>query len=174
MQRLKCRKSCGKYLPLIYSNSIAYNPLVNETFSEVEQVAKAKSGTHNSTINGSSTTTGQNASNSSSSSSGLNVNSDTPQGQISKETILAGSYASSTGANENSTSISDTSASNSSGTSNTQEATTDSQTENYSRNKNGFDLKMTKADLIANYRKNIYNINEEIINDLNSLFFALF
>ena len=72
-----------EYLPLIYSSSIQYDPLVNvdytETFSRTANVAS----------------TGN------SSSSGLGVMSDTPQGQISKSAILGGSYASSTSANEN-------------------------------------------------------------------------
>ena len=72
-----------EYLPLIYSASIEYDPLVNvdytETFSRTANVES----------------TGE------SNSSGLGVLSDTPQGQISKSAILQGSYASSTNANEN-------------------------------------------------------------------------
>ena len=72
-----------EYLPLIYSSSIQYDPLVNvdytETFSRTASVDTEGS----------------------SASSGLGVMSDTPQGQISKSAILNGSYASSTSANEN-------------------------------------------------------------------------
>ena len=72
-----------EYLPLIYTTSIQYDPLVNvdytETFSRTANVES----------------TGE------SNSSGLGVLSDTPQGQISKSAILQGSYASSTNANEN-------------------------------------------------------------------------
>ena len=72
-----------EYLPLIYSASIEYDPLVNVDYTETfERTANIDS-------------TG------SSNSSGLGVMSDTPQGQISKTAILAGSYASSTNANEN-------------------------------------------------------------------------
>lgn len=67
-------------LPLIYSASIKYDPLVNVDFTEEYS--------------------GQNAGNSTSNSSGLTVNSDTPQGQINKSAILAGNYASSTSAND--------------------------------------------------------------------------
>ena len=172
--KVKMQEIMGRYLPIIYSNSFSYNPLLNETFSESEQLYKSKSDVKNSTINSSSQATGQNASTSSSSNSGLIVNSDTPQGQISKQDILAGSYASSTQASENETSISDTTATNTSGSSTNQEATTNTGNENYTKSKSGFDLKMTKADLIANYRKNIYNVNEKIIEELNSLFFALY
>ena len=72
-----------EYLPLIYSSSIEYDPLVNvdytETFSRTANIESTGS----------------------SNSSGLGVMSDTPQGQISKSAILGGSYASSTSANEN-------------------------------------------------------------------------
>lgn len=67
-------------LPLIYSASIKYDPLVNVDFTEEY--------------------TGQNAGNSQSNSNGLTVQSDTPQGQINKAEILAGKYASSTSAND--------------------------------------------------------------------------
>lgn len=72
-----------EYLPLIYSSSIEYDPLINVNYTE----------TFSRTANIDST--------GSSSSSGLGVLSDTPQGQISKTAILQGSYASSTNANEN-------------------------------------------------------------------------
>ena len=72
-----------EYLPLIYSASIEYDPLINvdytETFSRTANIDSSGS----------------------SSSSGLGVMSDTPQGQISKSAILAGAYASTTNANEN-------------------------------------------------------------------------
>lgn len=67
-------------LPLIYSASIKYDPLVNVDFTEEY--------------------TGQNAGNSQSNSNGLTVQSDTPQGQINKAEILAGKYASNTSAND--------------------------------------------------------------------------
>ena len=67
-------------LPLIYSLSIKYDPLVNVDYAEEY--------------------TGQNTGSSTSSSTGLVVNSDTPQGQIDKSKILDGSYASNTSGNE--------------------------------------------------------------------------
>lgn len=67
-------------LPLIYSASIKYDPLVNVDFTEEY--------------------TGQNAGNSQSNSNGLTVQSDTPQGEIRKAELLAGKYASSTSAND--------------------------------------------------------------------------
>lgn len=67
-------------LPLIYSMSIKYNPLVNVDYTE--------------------TYTGENTGNSTSNSTGLVVNSDTPQGQINKTDILEGTYASNTSGNQ--------------------------------------------------------------------------
>ena len=72
------------YLPVIYSNSIQFDPLVNVDFTETFQRE----------IESESQNNGSSNSNSNSSSSGLNVNSDTPQGQISKSEILQGKYAS--------------------------------------------------------------------------------
>ena len=83
-----------EYLPLIYSASIEYDPLINVNYSEQFYRSASVDSTG------------------SSNSSGLGVLSDTPQGQISKTAILQGAYASSTNANENavsSTSGSDTS-----------------------------------------------------------------
>lgn len=67
-------------LPLIYSASIKYDPLVNVDFTEEYS--------------------GQNAGNSQSNSNGLTVQSDTPQGEIRKAELLAGKYATSTSAND--------------------------------------------------------------------------
>lgn len=69
-----------EYLPLIYSSSIQYDPLVNV------DVTTSTSRVVNDTAN----------------SSGLTINSDTPQGNINKTDILAGNYASSTQGGESS------------------------------------------------------------------------
>lgn len=67
-------------LPLIYSASIKYDPLVNVDFTETYEA--------------------QNSGESKSNSKGLTVASDTPQGQINKADILNGTYASSTSGND--------------------------------------------------------------------------
>jgi len=67
-------------LPLIYSASIKYDPLVNVDYTE------SYSGK----------TQGDSASNS----NGINIHSDTPQSRVSKDEILNGKYASSTDGNE--------------------------------------------------------------------------
>lgn len=76
-------------LPLVYSNSIQYDPLVNVDFEETY----TSSGSANSTSN--------------SSGDGLTINSDTPQNRITLESIKSGEYASSTSGTETSNEISD-------------------------------------------------------------------
>lgn len=67
-------------LPLIYSASIKYDPLVNVDFTE--------------------TYTGKSSGASNSKSDGINIHSDTPQSRVTKADILSGEYASSTDGNE--------------------------------------------------------------------------
>ena len=130
-----------EYLPLIYSSSIEYDPLVNvdytETFSRTSSVDTE--GTSNS--------------------SGLGVMSDTPQGQISKEAILGGSYASSTSANENE--VSSTSGSDS--------------TEDYTKRvKGNSGVSATAQKMVEQFRDNIRAIDREIIDKLEPLFMGLY
>ena len=146
-----------QYLPLIYSNSIEFDPLVNVDFTETFQRE----------IEGTAQNEGSSNSSSSSNSSGLNVNSDTPQGQISKSTILNGNYASNTTANENESSISDETSSQSSGSSNT--------LENYSKRiKGNSGVSATAQALIKQYRDIIKAYDTEIINKLNVLFMGIY
>ena len=138
-----------EYLPLIYSACIYYDPLVNVDYTE--------------TFTRSANTNGSSNSSSSSSSSGLVVGSNTPQGQITKAGILAGDYASSTSANENSGSISDTS----------QSAGTTQET--YSKNvKGNSGVSATAQKMIVQYRENIRAIDKEIIEKLDILFMGLY
>ena len=138
-----------EYLPMIYSNSLSYDPLENVDFTETYTRA----------------TTGQNAGNSTSSSSGSNltVASDTPQGQISKESILAGSYATSTSAGENTVS-------NSTGT--TSSSNGNETSTRRIRGNNG--ATVTSQKLIEQYRNNIRAIDKEIIQKLEPLFMGLY
>ena len=128
-------------LPLIYSASIKYDPLVNVDYTETFErtIDNTASGTD--------------------SSSGLTVDSQTPQGQISKEQILQGKYASSTSAGENSSS--------SSTTGNTEEGST-------KRVKGNSGVSATAQKMIEQYRKNIIAIDKDIINELNDLFMGLY
>lgn len=129
-----------KYAPLIYTNSIEYDILVNEDYTE----------TFNRSTSGSGSTTNTG--------SGLTVSSDTPQGQISKSTILAGQYATSTAAGENTNSTTDT----------------NSGTEAFTRRvKGNRGISATYQAMIKQYRDNILTIYNDIINDLNDLFMGI-
>ena len=131
--------------PLLYSAAIKYDPLENVNYTETYEGENAGSATASS----------------STSSSGLNVQSDTPQGQISKTSILAGTYASSTGANENESSGSDESSSEG--------------TQSYTKTVKGNSGSLsTSQKLIEQYRKNIVMINRDIIKDMNILFMGIY
>lgn len=116
-------------LPLIYSSSIQYDPLVNVDFTE--------------------TFTRQANDNS----SGLTINSDTPQGEIRKEEILAGNYASSTQGGESAN------------------ASNESSTRHMKGNSG---VSATAQKMVEQYRQNIRAIDYEIIKELNSLFMGLY
>lgn len=143
------REIMERYLPLIYSNSIEYNPLINVDYTE----------TFTRNISGS----GESESSSSNSASGLSVNSDTPQGEITKANILAGNYASNTGASETESEITDSSSS-----SNETEET-------YSKNvKGNSGVSATSQKMIQQFRENIISINSDIIKELDKLFMGLY
>lgn len=124
-------------LPLIYSASIQYDPLVNVDFTEEY--------------------TGKNTGKSQSNSNGLTVQSDTPQGQISKAEILAGKYASNTSAND----IDDT--------------TSTTGSESYTKRTRGNSgVSATAQKMVEQYRDNIIMIDRDIIRDLGSLFMSIY
>jgi hypothetical protein len=138
-----------RYLPLIYSNCIQYNPLVNVDYEELF--------TRN--IKGNS----ESESNSKNSASGLSVNSDTPQGEINKQNILKGNYASNTGASETESNIKDNT---------TNESNTD---ETYSKRvKGNSGVSATAQKMIQQFRENIIAIDEDIIKELDKLFMGLY
>lgn len=119
--------------PLIYSASLQYDPLVNVDFTETYTENTSQDGNAD----------------------GLNVNSDTPQGQISKTDILTGKYASSTGASE--------------GTSHSEGK------QEYTRRQKGNSGALTTAQaLVRDYRKTIIMINRDIIKDLSPLFMNIY
>ena len=133
------------YAPLIYSSAIKFDPLVNVDYTETY------AGTNDST----------NTSNSTSSGSGLTVNSDTPQGRITKSSILGGDYASSTGANETENRISDSYKANGS--------------QNYVKKMKGNSgVSATAQALIKQYRDYIRALNTEIVYELEPLFMGLY
>lgn len=132
-------------LPLIYSNSIEYDPLINVDYTETFERESSGNASSSSTNNG----------------SGLAVNSDTPQGQISKTAILNGQYASSTGASESTSNIEDESE-----TSNNEEYT--------KKVKGNSGVSATAQKMIFQFRENIIAIDEDIIKELDKLFMGIY
>lgn len=141
----KMREVMETYAPLIYSAAIKFDPLVNVDWTESYD----------------SSSTGNSNSQSNSNASGLTVNSDTPQGQISKSAILNGSYASSTGANETENSMTDSSS--------------NTGTQNYTkRMKGNSGVSATAQALIQQYRDYIRALNTEIVYELEPLFMGIY
>ena len=137
------------YVPLIYSAAIKFDPLVNVDFTEEFD----RSSNNRSSSNSSSKNAG----------SGLTVASDTPQGEISKDNILKGKYATSTNANETENSITDTSSNEGTGT------------ENYTKRvKGNSGVSATAQALIQQYRDYVRALNTEIVYKLEPLFMGLY
>ena len=130
-----------EYLPLIYSAAIDYDPLVNVDFTETYH------GHDTGTTNGTSDATG------------LAINSDTPQGQIDKQEIMSGKYASSTTGTESNTN----SNANSNNTSDSTKTV---------RGNSG--VSATAQKMVLQYRDNIRAIDREIIEKVNDLFMGIY
>lgn len=131
--------------PLIYSSAIKYDPLVNVDYTETYAEDS----------------TGKSNSKSTNSGNGLNIESDTPQGQINKNDILQGRYASKTSANESSNSINDNSES--------------SGTQKYTKQIRGNSgVSATAQAMVRQYRQNIIMINHDIIDACASLFMNIY
>lgn len=144
-------------LPLIYTTCIEYDPLINVDFTE----------TFTRTSDGSAENSGTADSSSTSVNSGLNVYSDTPQGQINKQEILKGNYASNTSANETDNTITDLTKNKNNGTSHNEE--------NYTRHLHGNQgISATYQAMIKQFRDNIRAVDYEIIKELKPLFMGLF
>lgn len=126
-----------KYLPMVYSYSIKYDPLVNVDFTESFERQFANQDT--------------------ASADGLVLNSDTPQGRVSKTDILAGNYASSTSGNETSSS-----------------GNSEGSEEYVKKTKGNSGISATAQALLKQYRDNIRAVDSDIIKDLNILFMSLF
>lgn len=131
------------YAPIIYSASIKFNPLENVNMTE----------TYSGNVDSRSDST------SNSKGSGLNVESDTPQGQINKSDILAGKFATSTGTSENENEIKDIS----------QNATN----QDWTRKSQGNSGQLVSR-MLNDYRKIIRSINTEIVYELEPLFMGIY
>lgn len=155
--KTKMQEIMEDYLPVIYSNSIEFDPLVNVDFTE----------TFEREIEGESTNEGTSNSNSSSNGSGLNIINNTPQTNITKQNLENGLYASQVNQSDTENQIEDETTTSNSGTSN--------QTESYTkRTKGNSGVSATAQALIKQYRETIRAVDREIIKDLNSLFMGIY
>lgn len=137
MVKIKMNEIMESKLPLIYSAAIEYDPLVNVDYTETFTRQANDIGQANA--------------------SGLTINSDTPQGQISKDEILKGKYASSTQGGESTN------------------ATESQSNETSSRRMKGNSgVSATAQKMVLQYRENIRAIDYEIMNELKSLFMGLY
>lgn len=160
MQEIMERK-----LPIIYSQYLKYDPLSNVDFTET--YTREIVGNTNMQSNGRASSN----SNSNSSGSGLQVNSDTPQGEISKQNILNGTYATSTSANESSNNSTINDITENQGTSNG----SSNQKEIFTRHEEGDNgVIITNQRLVKEYREIISAVDEDIIKELNKLFMGLY
>lgn len=169
---------------LIYSKAlqVSSNPLENynsiETFEKLKEGTSQTTGSENLKDELSKENSGSSSSTSSASGTSLNINSDTPQGNINKAQILEGTYATTTSANETSNSVTD-STTNSNEETASQESTrtnastgSSNETENYERIKKG-NIGSSNSKLIEEFRKNLISIEKQIIEELNPLFMGL-
>ena len=175
-------------LPYLYSLTIEYDPMANVDYTETysKNTNDTNSGTSQNAENVSedvaNTGTSTATSNSNNSGSGLEVNSDTPQGEITKANILAGKYASTTNANE--TEGATSSEANAEQTNNTDRDFARTQSGNYSQSgskaeefsrhiKGNSGVMTTAQKLVQQFRDIQIAVDKEIIDDLDVLFFGL-
>lgn len=147
--KIKMKEIMEYELPVVYSNSLEYDPLESVLFDITEE-RKIKG-------------TGSSESNSTSNGSGLSVASDTPQTNINKADILSGHYASQTNASETTTGVN--------GTTNTESDTTEQFTHHEQGNKGVLD---SYQKMLVDYRKSLVAVDREIIEQLNELFMGIY
>lgn len=146
-----------RYLPLIYTKFLEYDPLVNIDYTEEFER----------NIEGSSENSGNSNSSSSNNAEGLNILNDTPQTNISKQDIETGAYASNVNQSESSSSIE-----NETNVENNGSSTTD---ENYTRRVHGNNgAIITNQRLVQEFRQTIVAVDEQIIKELNKLFMSIY
>ena len=142
-----------RQFPKIYSNFLEYDPLSNVDFNETytREIAGSSEGKSNST--------------SQNNASGLNINNDTPQTNITKQDLSSGAYASQVNQSDTETNIQDeTNAESSSNT-----------IEKFTRHEEGDNgVIITNQRLVKEFREIIVAIDEEIINELSKLFMGIY
>lgn len=146
-----------EYLLKIYTKFLEYDPLSSVDY--VEEYTRE--------INNNQSSNGKSNSNSKSNAEGFSINNDTPQQRITKQDLNSGIYASSTSQSETNSNIEDETKTENSGQSKTVEKYTHSM-----KGDNG--VIVTNQYLIRQFRELAQNFNLQIINELNSLFMAIF
>ena len=147
--KIKMQEIMEYELPVVYSNSLEYDPLESVLFdiTETRQIQGQGSSESSSTSNG----------------SGLSVASDTPQTNINKADILSGHYASQTNASESTTGVN--------GTTDTSSQTTEQFTHHEQGNKGVLD---SYQKMLVDYRKSLVAVDKEIIEQLDELFMGIY
>lgn len=163
--KVKMQEIMEEKLPLIYSSSIKYDPLINVDYTETFNRNIAQEGNMDSSSSGSSSSESNN------SSSGFSINNDTPQTKITKQNLDSGIYASSTNQNDSSVDITDSTTNSATGHS----EDTRNTDENYSKTVRGNSgVSATAQKMVEQYRQNIIAIDRDIIEELDTLFMGLY
>lgn len=147
--KIKMKEVMEYELPVIYSNSLEYDPLESVLFDITETRE----------INGE----GTSESESNSTGSGLSISSDTPQTNINKEDILAGRYATNTNGSETETGVNGSTSSTS--------KTTETWTHHEQGNKGVLD---SYQKMVIQFREAISAADTRIIEKLNDLFLGIY
>lgn len=154
--KIKMNELMEEKLPLIYSSSIQYDPLVNVDYTE----------TFTRNIKSDGTNSGESNSESTSNSNGITLNSNTPQGRVSKADILAGNYVTTTSGSE-----SEANANSNTTTSGEAQNNTDENYEKRVRGNSG--VSATAQKMVEQFRENIIAIDRDIIRECSNLFMGL-
>lgn len=147
--KIKMKEIMEYELPVVYSNSLEYDPLESVLF-DITETRKIKG-------------TGESSSESNSNGSGLSVASDTPQTNINKQDILSGQYASQTNASESNTGVT--------GNTSTESETEEQFTHHEQGNKGVLD---SYQKMLVDYRKSLVAVDREIIEQLDELFMGIY
>lgn len=164
-------------LPLIYTNSIEYDPLINVDFTETFKRKSNEIGENNGTIEQELQNQGTSNSNSSNEGNTLNIINNTPQTNITKQNLQTGVYASQVNQNDTTSNIEDTTTTENqaSSTQNNSLNSSIENTEEYTKNfKGNQGISATYQAMIKQFRENIVTIDKDIIENLNTLFMGIY
>lgn len=147
--KVKMKEIMEYELPVIYSNSIVYDPMESVLFDITETREIAGTGSSNSESNSSGT--------------GFSVSNDTPQTNINKTEILAGNYATNTNASETETGVT--------GSTSTTSNTTETWHHHEQGNKGVLD---SYQKMIMQLRETFVAVDKRIIEQLDELFMGIY